>query len=896
MMKDQICLVVCEILKNEIEAVVRAGNFESVKIVSYPSQCALARPNSGVIRNAMRRCGTSRNRTLLIGGCMLSWDLNAEDREGINLLHTDQCLELLINRETLESYAAQGAYLLTPGWLRQWRHHLQVWGFDRNVARSFFSEIISRLVLLDTGTDAGSAKHLQEFGEFVNLPFEKIPIGLDYLELQIAKFYLEWALNRERRRSRESLEEALKQSSDYAMAFDLIGSLTGMMSEKQVIEKIFELFTTLFAPQVMVYLPKLNNRYKKALSYPANLELSAELHRQLISQKQDYIWTDADDGFSLKLCHDENTLGILKVDGIAFPQFKGRYLNISLAIKKVCALAIANARTYQKLEKAVTDLQRALVKREIAERALKISERKLNSIITTIPDIVYRLNPYGTIDFISDSVKKYGYSPASLLGIHISQLVHPDDRQIASHRINERRTGDRSTGNLEVRILPEIDRRLSAEDPNRSRVNPPVFLISAEGLYTSENPSANTFLGTQGIARDITNQKQIEVEKKELENRMHRAQKMESIGTLAGGIAHDFNNLLMGIQGHVSLMSFDMKSDHPFYKSISSIEAFIESAANLTKQLLGFARGGKYEVKVTDLNKLIRSTSQMFGRTRKEIQIRLNLLPDLWTVAVDQGQIEQVLFNLYLNAWQAMPGGGTLSIETANRTVSHRSAALLGAKTGEYAMITVSDTGIGMDQETLDRIYEPFFTTREMGRGTGLGLSSVYGIIQNHDGLIDVQSRVDRGSTFSICLPVAKSETVVEEKDASNVLTGSETVMLIEDEPLIAEIGRQYLTKLGYVVLTAANGREAIEIYQKKGNEIDLIILDLIMPGMGGEETFKRLKELNPDVKVLLASGFSDESGTHGILQRSCNGFIQKPYKLIDFSRKLRTVLDCKLS
>ena len=892
-MEDQICLIVCENLQNEIESVARVGNFGNVKIVTYPSQCGLPRPDSEVIANALRRCETPPSSTFLIGGgCMLGLDLNAVEREGMKLLHPDQCLGLLIAKESLEAYIAQGAYLLTPGWLKQWRRHLQLWGFDREIARSFFNENISQLLLLDTGTDVSCNKHLREFSDFVDLPFDRISVGLEYLELQIAKSCLERALQIERQDSRKSLEEALKQSSDYAMAFDLIGRLTGMMSERQAIEKIFELFTSLFGPQAMVYLPIVNNEPKRSVSQPANFELSAEVRRQLLSQKRDYIWADEGEGFSLNLCHDRETLGIIKVDGIAFPQYKGRYLNITLAIKKVCALAIANARTYQKLENAVTNLQSALSLRKAAERSLKISERNLNSIIKKIPDIVYRLTSQGTIEFISEGVKKYGYSPERLIGTDIFELVHPDDRYMTSYRINERRTGDRSTSNLEVRLLPATDYRLSAEDSKNFTEAAPVFLISAEGLYSSEKPAAHTFSGTQGIARDITKQKQIETEKKELENRMHRAQKMESIGTLAGGIAHDFNNLMMGIQGLVSLMSYDMSPEDPHYKNLGSIEEFVGSATNLTKQLVGFARGGKYEVKVTDLNELIRSTAQMFGRSRKEIEVRLELYPDLWTAAVDRGQIEQVLFNFYLNSCQAMPGGGSLAIKTANRQISGPLAKRFDANAGEYAMIAVSDTGVGMDRATLDRIFEPFFTTKDRAHGTGLGLSSAYGIIQNHNGFIDVQSQVGQGSTFSIFLPAAKTKTTAEEMSTDQILKGKETVLLVDDEKLLVDIGSQCLTKLGYTVLAATSGREAVEIYQKRHQLIDLIILDMIMPGMGGDKTFELLKEINPDVKVLLASGYSMDSRTHAILKSACNGFIQKPFNLIDFSQKLRAALD----
>lgn len=892
-MEDQFCLIVCENLKYEVETVVQAENLGDAKIVTYPSQCGLPRPNPSIIENAKRRCKCQNHSIFLVGGgCILGLDMMDDNQDYVNILQADPCLSLLIGESSIENYISQGAYLLTPGWLTQWRRHLQNWGFDRKIARSFFGENISQLVLLDTGLAANVIEHLQEFGDYVNLPFEQVPVDLEYLQLRFARFFLERALRKEQQSSRESLDEVLKQSSDYAMAFDLIGRLTGMMSEAQVIEKIFELFTSLFAPRGMVYLPKINGRFEQHISQPADLALSADSRQRLISQKQDHVWAPDGDSFNLKLCHSGSTLGIIKVDDIAFPQYKSRYLNIALAIKNVCALAIANARTYQKLEKTVVNLQSALLKREAAERALKISERNLNSIIKTIPDIVYRLNPQGTIAFISDGVKKYGYSPHQLIGTDISLLVHPADRKNAIYRINERRTGERSTRNLEIRLLPFELSRHSTDDSKRLAESGPVFLISAEGLYAAEVPAAESFMGTQGIARDVSNQKRIEAEKKTLENQIHRAQKMETIGTLAGGIAHDFNNLLMGIQGHVSLMSFDTGPEQPHYANLNCIEEFVESAANLTKQLLAFARGGKYEIKATDLNKLIRNTSQMFGRTRKEIEFRLALQPDLWTVSADHGQIEQVLFNLFLNAWQAMPEGGRIGITTANRTISDRSDNELVTKAGEYSMLTVSDTGVGMDPDTQTRIFEPFYTTRQREFGTGLGLSSAYGIIKNHGGFIDVHSQKGQGSTFTIFLPAAREEAPIEEKSESKMQKGTETVLIVDDEKLIVDIGVQILVKLGYRVVTANSGKEAIEIYRRMRDEIELIVLDMVMPQMSGNETYDHLKRINPNVKVILSTGYSDEGRTRKILQKGCNGFLQKPFKIIEFSQKLRSVLD----
>jgi two-component system cell cycle sensor histidine kinase/response regulator CckA len=369
-------------------------------------------------------------------------------------------------------------------------------------------------------------------------------------------------------------------------------------------------------------------------------------------------------------------------------------------------------------------------------------------------------------------------------------------------------------------------------------------------------------------------------------------QRMEAIGTLGGGVAHDFNNLLMGIQGRTSLMLMDKDSSHPDFEHLKGIEDYVKSAANLTKQLLGFARGGKYEVKPTDINALIKKTSKMFGRTKKEIKIHGKYQKDVWTIESDQGQIEQVLMNLYVNAWQAMPGGGELYLQTENVTLGEDYVKPFKIEPGKYVKISVTDTGVGMDEATRQRIFDPFFTTKEMGRGTGLGLASAYGIIKNHGGFINVYSEKGEGTAFNIHLPASASEVGGRRPEVSeDVMHGHETVLLVDDEDMIIDVGEKLLQKLGYEVLIARSGKEATEIYEKNKDRIDMVILDMIMPDMSGGDTFDRLREITPHIKVLLSTGYSIDGQATEILNRGCNGFIQKPFNMKQLSGKLREIL-----
>lgn len=387
------------------------------------------------------------------------------------------------------------------------------------------------------------------------------------------------------------------------------------------------------------------------------------------------------------------------------------------------------------------------------------------------------------------------------------------------------------------------------------------------------------------ILNDITEQKR-------MESQLRNAQKMEAIGTLAGGIAHDFNNLLMGVQGHTSLMLLQVDPTHPTIVHLKEIEDLVQRGSDLTKQLLTFAREDKQNLRPANLNDIIEKTAGMFGRTRKEIAIRKKYKKDLWPVVIDHGKIKEVMLNLYVNASQAMPRGGELTLKTANVKLDGKDVKPLKMEPGPYVRIMVSDTGIGMDEKTMERIFEPFFTTKELGKGTGLGLASVYGIIKNHGGFINVDSEKGKGTTFTIYLPTTKMDVKIKEDDPGRILEGSETILLVDDEKIILNVGLEILESMGYQVLVAGSGKAAIEVYKENQDKIDMIILDTIMPEMGGNETYQQLREINPQVKVLLSSGYGIDDQAVQMLALDCDGFIQKPFNMKDLSKSTRAILD----
>ncbi len=527
-------------------------------------------------------------------------------------------------------------------------------------------------------------------------------------------------------------------------------------------------------------------------------------------------------------------------------------------------------------------IARDITERKRAEEALRLSEERYRRLFEAAPLMyVITRNKQG-VPFVVECnqffLRSLGYTREEVQGKALADFYSPESRAELLERGGYARAlgGEFFMG----------ERELVRSDGS--------LLTTLLYTATEVGPSGQV-IGTRAMFVDITERRRAELEKETLSIQLLQAQKMESIGTMAGGIAHDFNNLLTVILGFSEWLVIGKDARDPSYADLQKIIQAARNGADLVKRILMFSRQAEINARPLNLNHEIEQAKKLLTRTiPKMIEIELILSDDPATVNADPTQIEQILINLAVNAKDAMPEGGKLTIETKRITLDEQYCGLhAGAKPGDYVLLSVSDTGHGMDHETLNHIFEPFYTTKEAGKGTGLGLAMVYGIVKQHDGYIMCYSEPGMGTTFKIYLPVVPTEAKSEAPTEKPTLQrGTETILLVDDEEMIRELGKRILERSGYTVLTASNGKEALNQYGKQSGRISLVILDLIMPEMGGKQCLEELLKTDPKVKVLIASGYSQVGETKKTIEAGVRGFVGKPYDIRQILQVVRQVLD----
>ncbi|MCG8633879.1 MAG: response regulator [Desulfobacterales bacterium] len=523
---------------------------------------------------------------------------------------------------------------------------------------------------------------------------------------------------------------------------------------------------------------------------------------------------------------------------------------------------------------------------------LDASEKQYQYMVNNSPDLIFTLDAEGCFTFVNQQFERVlGFPRQVLMGMPFEDLLHEDDRQRASDLVGAVSPEMNRSGTFEINFrFKKANDHLAKYDPYSAFA----FMELKASALPGDDPG-QAVQGVYAVGRDVT-------ERLQLEDQLRQAQKMEAIGTLAGGIAHDFNNILMGIQGYASLVKSSFDKDSDVFRRLTNIDEYVNNGAEMARQLLGFAQKNCNETCRLNMNFLLKMTAKMFGRTKKDIVIEQRLEKDLWSTIVDEGQLKQVLMNLYVNAWQAMPQGGKITVQSENLMVTGRKMEELGlSKDGPYVKISVADTGTGMDKATMARIFDPFFTTKERGQGTGLGLATAYGIIQSHKGTFKVDSRPGRGSVLTFYLPVADDrvdrtcagpQEPGREESLTPIVSGKGRILLVDDEKGVIEVCSEMLETLGYEVLVAESGAQAVSIMKKEPFGVDLVILDMVMPGMNGYDTYEQLRALSPDTRVLVCSGYSKEDEIRQMIAKGCNDYIYKPFDVAMLSEKIQAVFN----
>lgn len=516
-----------------------------------------------------------------------------------------------------------------------------------------------------------------------------------------------------------------------------------------------------------------------------------------------------------------------------------------------------------------------ITERKRTEQTLRDTEERYRLLFDTnpLPMWVYDRETFAFLAVNDAAVTQYGYSRDEFLSMTIKDIRPAESVPVLLDNISDE-LGFNAAGTWKHKRK------------DGSLVD--VEIISHPLVFAAK--SAKLVL-----ANDVTERRKAEEALHDTEEQLRQAQKLEGVGQLAGGIAHDFNNLLTVINGFSALALRQLKPEDPLFANLEEIKKAGDRASSLTRQLLAFSRRQMLQPKILNLDTVVFEMEKMLRRIIGEnIDLRAVLEPTLGNVNADPGQIEQIILNLVVNARDSMPHGGKLTIETDNVYLDEEYIKEhVGAQLGPHVMLAVTDTGQGMDQQTMARIFEPFFTTKAMGKGTGLGLSTVYGIVKQSGGNIWVYSEVDRGTTFKIYLPRADDGTEEYKRaiEDTQVAHGNETILLVEDEDMLRKLGRQTLKGYGYQILEASNGDEAIALAAQYEGEIHLLLTDVIMPGMNGRQVTARLLEARPSLKVLFMSGYTDDAIVHqGVLEESAN-FIQKPFSPDGLAKKVREVL-----
>ena len=564
---------------------------------------------------------------------------------------------------------------------------------------------------------------------------------------------------------------------------------------------------------------------------------------------QPWTWPEFQSWASVPILMKDQFFGLIVLATIEREAFTNKQLDLMTAFANHIGVAMENAALFERLRK---------------------SEERYMDLFEHSPDMYHIVNREGIIISVNQTeATRLGYRKDELVGHPITELYPADYHHDVRRILGEVFENGNAVAGIEEQMV---------------RANGELLDVSVNTSIIYDELKRPSLMRV--VARDIT-------ERKKLEARVIHAQRIDSIGNLAGGVAHDFNNILTSILGSTSIMKRKMKTKDQWFKFVDIIETAAKRGSGLTRQLLTFARKSTVQFRPVMVNDIVEETIRLFERSiDKTIVIRPNLTREICLINGDDGQLSQAILNLLINARDAMPEGGTITVSTSKTNFDRVHSGIGESRTGDYVVISITDTGIGMDRRTQQHIFEPFFTTKEHGKGTGLGLSVVYGVVNAHNGFVTLQSELGVGSQFMLNFPLlAGTESSRQPEHFVKLPRGSESVLVVDDELAVREVIGAMLKDLGYKVTDVESGKAAIDLYKKR-KRFDVVVLDMNMPVMGGKETFAKLKAIDPDTRVIISTGYSNRTLELSPLRGAANAILQKPYQMEELSKTLRSVLE----
>lgn len=1000
-MRNKICFITCEYFEPEFAAVVGSEEFKDVLVETFPADCNNSQISSDKLIETINACKSKDicNQIHIFSGfCIKEQGDLLTGLKDCYLHRVDQCLGMFIGSNLIGSYYREGACLLTPGLSRSWLRFIKNCGLDQQGARKLFGETVTKLILLDTGADPEGPMYIKEIADFFNLPFEIIPVGLDFFRLFLSKIVFEWRMEKYKFAAAALIDsERIAHIGDYK--WDLVNNELYWSDEcycifglaPQAFVLTFEKFLDMVHPDDRGFVKKyidgvlrgeklqdldyriewpdgsvrfVNQRCEtifddmgkviqmrgtiqditgrkrseketKLLQTVAfGIATSGNLSDALIFVLKELCtatgwvygeaWIPNEEGLLLERDHTyfSRVKGLEKfsehTEGLAFPrgeglpgrawvarqpmwisdvssdpQFKRTEIAREVGLKTAVAFPVITDNevvaivVFYAVESKEPDEQflgtvsmvmtqvGMIIKRKQVEEALRNSEEKLKSILDNAMVCIYVKDIQGRYIFINKECE-------ALFRVKKNEAKGKTDFEIWPKEIAEsNRINDWEV--IETREPLEFKETVTLID-------------GLHHFYTVKFPLSDprgNIYAVCGISKDVTNLKRMEEEKKKLREQLYHTQKLESVGKLAGGIAHEFNNILMAIAGYASLLQIEIRKDDPMREYVQNILTSSEKAAGLTRDLLTFSRKQENNPQPESLNELIRKTERLLTKlTGEDIKFRTALTNKNPVVMIDRYQFEQVLMNLVINARDAMPEGGILTITTDIVELDDAFLRSHGyGEIGNYALMTVSDTGLGMDERTRERIFEPFFTTKEVGKGTGLGLSIVYGIIKQHSGYINVDSVLDKGTTFMIYLPLIDEVGAKTKSKTHPSRMGAETILIAEDDPGVRKLIKTILEVAGYNVITAVDGDDAVNKFMANRDIVRFLVFDVRMPGKNGKEAYFEIKKTRPDIKVLFISGYGSDIINKKMILKEGLKVISKPVLPAELLKHVREMM-----